>query len=211
MHRTASPRPFTRARQRTLALAALITAVSGVATGCGSDDSSAATVPETAVTSEIGVLQPPPAVGAGLTVGTSDACTIARAEHVVEAFGGDAAAGVADGNGGCAFALSGETVIGDLAGASALVTVMVSPDGYLGVDEQAGVLPDLEPIAGIGDEAWYTAFNRELHVNLGGTDLIVIGASGDATAGREAVLALGRAIVTDLELAAAAGGGDQDA
>lgn len=208
MHRTHSSRPASPSRWGAPALLGVVFLAGTVGLmGCGSDASPAVTVPDTAASSQIGVVQPLAAVGAGLTVTDTDACAITTSDHVAEAFGGEVAPGVADGNGGCGFALSGVTTIGDLAGASALVTVILSPDGYLGAEEQATVLPDLEPIGGLGDEAWYTAFGRELHINLGGTDLIVIGASGDAAAGREAVLALGRSIVTDLETAATAPAG----
>lgn len=188
--------------------ALLITAavVASVAAGCGGDDASDATLPVTAAMSEVGIVQPVAAVGAGLTVTATDACELVTADDVATAFGGDAGDGRTDGDGGCAFSLSGDTVLGELSGAAVDVHVLLSPDGYLTVDEQSASLPDLEAIDGLGDEAWYTAFNRELHIDLGGTDLIVIGAPGDAVAGRDAVLALGRAILVRLDATSTAAG-----
>ncbi len=191
---------------RALPIMVAVTVTTALVAGCGGgssqgDDDGA--LPVTAATSQLGIVQPVAAVGAGLTVADADPCAIVTADDVAASFGGDAGVGIADGNGGCGFSLSGETVLGELAGAAVQVHVMLSPDGYLTVDEQAAALPDLEAVAGLGDEAWYTAFNRELHIDLGGTDLIVIGAPGDAAAGRDAVLALGRTILT--RLAAASG------
>ncbi len=188
------------------ALLITVAVVASIATGCGGDEASDVTQPVTAITSEIGIVQPVAAVGAGLTVTATEPCALVTTDDVAAAFGGDADGGRADGNGGCTFSLSGDTVFGDLAGAAVEVHVMLSPDGYLSVDEQSAVLPDLEAISGLGDEAWYTAFNRELHIDLGGTDLIVIGAPGDAVAGRDAVLALGRAILVRLEDASSSAG-----
>lgn len=166
-------------------------AANGAASGSGHDGAAGT-----------GAVRSEAAVGAGLSLPDVDVCTIVAADDVARSFGGDVVGGTHDASGGCAFSVSGDTVLGELAGASVDVHVLLASDADRRPgDDASGAAHDLEAIEGLGDGAWYTAYNRELHIDLDGTDLVVIGAPGDAAAGREAVLALGRAILTRLDSA----------
>jgi hypothetical protein len=162
------------ARSRALLLSSLALAVGGLS-ACGGDDATATTTTQPASASQNGVVQPEPALGAGLVVSMTSPCDLATLADVRAATGGDVVEGEAADRGSCSFQISGDSSLGPIGIVPVTLTVTLIDDGYLTVDELSETMPDIEAIPGLGDEAWYLAFGHELHVNVGGTDLVVTG------------------------------------
>lgn len=104
------------------------------------------------------------------------------------AFGGTVAPGVVNpDNGGCDYVITGQTKTGD-SGILTQVSIEFS-SGYETYDHTKVVFPDVEKIDGLGHEAWCEAVGSQLHINLGGQELVISGVfpSDDAAVKAEVI------------------------
>jgi hypothetical protein len=119
-------------------------------------------------------------------------------DDVAAAFGGTVAPGVINpDNGGCDYEITGTTKTGD-SGILTQVSIEFSGD-YGSYDQTKVVFPDIEKIDGLGQEAWYESVGSQLHINIGGQDLVISGVfPGDATAVKAEVIAFAQTVTAKL-------------
>jgi len=117
---------------------------------------------------------------------------------VAAAFGGTVAPGVVNpDNGGCDYVITGQTKTGD-SGILTQVSIKFS-SGYETYDHTKVVFPDIEKIEGLGKEAWYEAVGSQLHINLGGQELVISGMfPGDKAAVKAEVIAFAHTVTGKL-------------
>lgn len=152
----------------------------------------------------------------GLLPTTVDPCAIVTTDDVNSAFGGTVAPGVLDpGNTGlsalpgCDYAITGQTNTGD-SGSLTQVSIGLTGD-YISYDEMRVAYPETEKVEGIGKEAWYItgrvggdighamAGARQLHIDLGGSELMISGMfPGDEAAVKAEVVAFAQTVLGKL-------------
>ncbi len=130
--------------------------------------------------------------------GTVDPCAIVTTDDVAAAFGGTVAAGVLNpDNGGCDYVITGQTKTGD-SGILTQASIELKSD-YISFDKEKVVFPDIEKIDGVGNEAWYYALAHQLHINLGGQELLISGLfPGDEAAVKAEVVAFAKTVIGKL-------------
>ena len=130
--------------------------------------------------------------------GAADPCAIVTTDDVAAAFGGTVAPGVVNpDNGGCDYEITGQTNTGD-SGILTQVSIAFSGE-YQSFDETKVVFPDIEKVDGLGSEAWYYTFGSQLHINLGGQELVISGLiPGDDAAVKAEVIAFGQTVTGKL-------------
>ena len=130
--------------------------------------------------------------------GAVDPCAIVTTDDVAAAFGGSVAAGVTNpDNGGCDYEITGQTNTGP-SGVLTQVSITFGGD-YGSYDRAKVVFPDVEKIDGLGSEAYYLSFGSQLHINVGGQDLVISGLfPGDDKAVQAEVVAFGTTVVGKL-------------
>lgn len=95
-------------------------------------------------------------------------------DDVAATFGGTVAPGVVNpDNGGCDYVITGMTNTGD-SGILTQVSIQFTSD-YQSFDDEKIIFPDIEKIDGLGSEAWYFGMGSQLHINLGGQELVISG------------------------------------
>jgi hypothetical protein len=119
-------------------------------------------------------------------------------DDVSAAFGGTVAPGVLNpDNGGCDYEITGKTKTGD-SGILTQVSIELTSD-YQSIDRVKVVFPDVEKVDGLGKEAWYYGVGSQLHVDLGGQELVISGLfPGDKAAVKAEVIAFGHTVVEKL-------------
>lgn len=171
------------------------------------DQSAAATgLPATSPIADTESANPPASDGAATPdttaavapAGAVDPCAIVTIDDVAAAFGGTVAPGVVNpDNGGCDYEITGTTNTGD-SGILTQVSIEFTGD-YQSFDETKVVFPDIEKIDGLGSEAWYYSFGAQLHINVGGQELVISGVfPGDDAAIEEEVIAFGHTVTGKL-------------
>ena len=130
--------------------------------------------------------------------GTVDPCAIVTIDDVAAAFGGTVAAGVVNpDNGGCDYEITGQTNTGP-SGILTQVSIELKSD-YISIDKEKVVFPDIEKVDGVGSEAWYYALAHQLHINLGGRELLISGLfPGDESAVKAEVIAFAKTVIGKL-------------
>ncbi len=130
--------------------------------------------------------------------GTVDPCAIVTTDDVAAAFGGTVAAGVLNpDNGGCDYEITGQTNTGP-SGILTQVSIELKAD-YISLDKEKIVFPDIEKIDGVGKEAWYYQAAHQLHIDLGGRELLISGLfPGDETAVKAEVVAFAKTVIGKL-------------
>lgn len=130
--------------------------------------------------------------------GAVDPCAIVTTDDVAAAFGGSVAPGVVNpDNDGCDYEITGQTNTGD-SGILTQVSIKLAGD-YISFDNEKVVFPEIEKIDGLGSEAWYYSFGSQLHINLGGQELVISGLfPGDDSAVQAEVIAFGHTVVGKL-------------
>ena len=141
----------------------------------------------------------PDTTGAVAPPGTVDPCAIVTTDDVAAAFGGSVAAGVTNpDNGGCDYEITGETNTGP-SGILTQVSIEFTGADFNPYEKAKVVFPDLVKVDGVGSEAYYLSFGSQLHVNIGGQELVISGLfPGDDTAVQAEVVAFGKTLVSKL-------------
>ncbi len=140
----------------------------------------------------------PTTTAAVIPTGTVDPCAIVTTGDVAAAFGGTVAAGVLNpDNGGCDYEITGQTNTGP-SGILTQVSIELKSD-YISLDKEKVVFPDIEKVDGVGSEAWYYALAHQLHINLGGRELLISGLfPGDESAVKAEVVAFAKTVIAKL-------------
>jgi hypothetical protein len=129
---------------------------------------------------------------------TSLACSIVTTADVAAAFGGTVADGVVNGDdGSCNYEITGRTKTGD-SGSLATASLSLGAD-YTSYAEAQAVFADIEQIDGVSQQAWYYPAAHELHVDVGGSELLVAATiPGDEAAIKAEIIAFARAVIGKL-------------
>jgi hypothetical protein len=153
---------------------------------------------ETTVASAPDATTAPDGTTPAIPPGDVDPCAIVTTDDVAAAFGGTVAAGVVNpDNGGCDYEITGTTNTGD-SGVLTQVSIEFTGD-YQSFEHAKVVFPDIEKVDGLGNEAWYYSFGSQLHVNLGGQEMVISGLlPGDDAAVKAEVIAFGRTVTGKL-------------
>ncbi|MGZ4678550.1 MAG: hypothetical protein ACXWBO_15040 [Ilumatobacteraceae bacterium] len=140
----------------------------------------------------------PGTTAAATPSGTIDPCAIVTTDDVAAAFGGTVAAGVLNpDNGGCDYEITGQTNTGP-SGILTQVSIELKSD-YISIDKEKVVFPEIEKVDGVGSEAWYYASAHQLHINLGGRELLISGLfPGDEAAVKAEVVAFAKTVIAKL-------------
>jgi Protein of unknown function (DUF3558) len=141
---------------------------------------------------------PTPTTTAAAPYGPVDPCKIVSTDEIAAAFGGTVAAGVVNAdNGGCDFEITGQTNTGD-SGILTQVSIELT-DSYEPYAKTKVVVPDIIKIDDLGREAWYYSLANQLHIDLGGRELLISGLfPGDKAAIQAEVIAFGHTVVGKL-------------
>ena len=141
----------------------------------------------------------PDTTGAVAPPGTVDPCAIVTTDDVAAAFGGSVVAGVTNpDNGGCDYEITGETNTGP-SGILTQVSIEFTGADFNPYEKAKVVFPDLVKVDGVGSEAYYLSFGSQLHVNIGGQELVISGLfPGDDAAVQAEVIAFGKTLVGKL-------------
>ncbi len=129
---------------------------------------------------------------------TVNPCAIVTTDDVGAAFGGTVAAGVVNpDNGGCDYELTGQTNTGP---SGVLAQVSIKFEGeYQTFESTKVVFPDIEKVDGLGKEAWYYSVASQLHIDLGGQELVISGVlPGDRAAVKAEVIAFAHTVTGKL-------------
>ena len=131
--------------------------------------------------------------------GTVDPCAIVTTDDVAAAFGGSVAAGVINpDNGGCDYEITGQTNTGP-SGVLTQVSIEFTGAEFGSYERAKVVFPDVVKVDGVSSEAYYLSFGSQLHVNIGGQELVISGLfPGDDTAVQAEVIAFGKTVVGKL-------------
>ncbi|MEO8265557.1 MAG: hypothetical protein ABI706_08610 [Ilumatobacteraceae bacterium] len=131
--------------------------------------------------------------------GTVDPCSIVTIDDVAAAFGGSVAAGVINpDNGGCDYEITGQTNTGP-SGILTQVSIEFTGADFGSYEKTKVVFPDVVKVDGVGSEAYYLSFGSQLHVNIGGQEMVISGLfPGDDTAVQAEVVAFGKTVVGKL-------------
>jgi hypothetical protein len=131
--------------------------------------------------------------------GNVDPCSIVTTDDVAAAFGGSVAAGVINpDNGGCDYEITGQTNTGP-SGVLTQVSIEFTGADFGSYEKTKVVFPDVVKVDGVGSEAYYLSFGSQLHVNVGGQELVISGLfPGDDTAVQAEVIAFGKTVVGKL-------------
>ena len=140
----------------------------------------------------------PGTTAAAAPSGTVDPCAIVTIDDVAAAFGGTVAAGVVNpDNGGCDYEITGQTNTGP-SGVLTQVSIELKSD-YISIDKEKVVFPEIEKVDGVGSEAWYYALAHQLHINVGGRELLISGLfPGDESAVKAEVIAFAKTVIGKL-------------
>ena len=127
--------------------------------------------------------------------GAVDPCAIVTTDDVAAAFGGSVAAGVINpDNGGCDYEITGQTNTGP-SGILTQVSIEFTGADFGSYEKTKVVFPDVVKVDGVGSEAYYLSFGSQLHVNIGGQELVISGLfPGDDTAVQAEVIAFGKTV-----------------
>jgi hypothetical protein len=205
------------ARTGTVALLAL---TASVAAGCSSDAAKStatvaaspagATIPSATTpvgTAPVGTnpvvttaadSTPVAATDAVAPSGAVDPCKIVTTDDVAAAFGGTVAAGVINpDNEGCDYEITGQTNTGD---SGILTQVSIEFGGDFSPYERTKVVfPDAVKIDGLGHDATYLEFGNQLHIDVGGQDVVISGLfPGDKAAVQAEVVAFGKVVLSKM-------------
>jgi hypothetical protein len=158
----------------------------------------AATDAGTATPTVAATVAPTATTAAVAPSGTVDPCAIVTIDDVAAAFGGTVAAGVLNpDNGGCDYEITGQTNTGP-SGILTQVSIELKSD-YISIDKEKVVFPEIEKVDGVGSEAWYYALAHQLHINLGGRELLISGLfPGDESAVKAEVIAFAKTVIGKL-------------
>ena len=120
-------------------------------------------------------------------------------DDVAAAFGGSVAAGVINpDNGGCDYEITGQTNTGP-SGVLTQVSIEFTGAEFGSYERAKVVFPDVVKVDGVSSEAYYLSFGSQLHVNIGGQELVISGLfPGDDTAVQAEVIAFGKTVVGKL-------------
>lgn len=131
--------------------------------------------------------------------GDVDPCAIVTTDDVAAAFGGSVAAGVINpDNGGCDYEITGETNTGP-SGILTQVSIEFTGAEFGSYERAKVVFPDVVKVDGVGSEAYYLSFGSQLHINIGGQELVISGLfPGDDAAVQDEVVAFGKTVVSKL-------------
>ena len=131
--------------------------------------------------------------------GKVDPCGIVTTADVAAAFGGSVAAGVINpDNGGCDYEITGQTNTGP-SGVLTQVSIEFTGADFGSYEKMKVVFPDVVKVDGVGSEAYYLSFGSQLHINVGGQELVISGLfPGDDTAVQAEVVAFGKTVVGKL-------------
>jgi hypothetical protein len=178
--------------RRTLTILVLCSALGACSSGGGStSDSTNSSAEEPGTTAPVATepVAPPGAV---------EPCAIVTTDDVAAAFGGTVAPGVVNpDNGGCDYEITGTTNTGD-SGILTQVSLEFTSN-YQTYDQAKVVFPDIEKVDGLGSEAWYLTFGSQLHINLGGQELVISGLfPGDEQAVKAEIIAFAHTVTEKL-------------
>jgi hypothetical protein len=153
----------------------------------------------TAASPPTGGTTPPVATQAVAPSGSVAPCAIVTTDDVAAAFGGTVAAGVVNtDNGGCDYEITGQTKTGP-SGILTQVSIELK-DGYQTYATEKVVFPDIEKVDGLGIEAWYFTTASQLHINLGGRELLISGLfPGDKALVKTEVVAFAHTVTSKLK------------
>jgi hypothetical protein len=186
--------------RRTVAILGLCAALSACSSGGGSTAASTGgpSASSTAVPATSAVSAGAAAPGTTAASGAVAPCAVVTTGDVAAAFGGTVAPGVVNpDNGGCDYVITGGTKTGD-SGILTQVSIKFT-SGYETYDHTKVVFPDIEKIDSLGKEAWYEAVGSQLHINLGGQELVISGVfPGDKAVVKAEVIAFAHAVTGKL-------------